>query len=59
MLAAILLSNFPEGLSSALGMRAAGRSTGYIFGLWTSIAILSGLAALLGARPFWAMAPRR
>jgi ZIP family zinc transporter len=49
MLAAIFLSNFPEGLSSALGMRAAGRSTAYIFGLWSSIAVLSGLAASLGA----------
>jgi len=49
MLAAIFLSNFPEGLSSALGMRAAGRSAGYILGLWTSIAVLSGLAASLGA----------
>lgn len=49
MLAAIFLSNFPEGLSSALGMRAAGRSRVYIFGLWAAIAILSGLAASAGA----------
>jgi len=49
MLAAIFLSNFPEALSSALGMRAAGRSLLYIFGLWGTIAALSGLAALAGA----------
>jgi ZIP family zinc transporter len=49
MLAAIFLSNFPEGLSSALGMRAAGRSAAYIFGLWGVIALLSGLAASAGA----------
>jgi ZIP family zinc transporter len=43
MLSAIFLSNFPEGLSSALGMRSAGRSAGYIFGLWSAIAVLSGI----------------
>jgi zinc transporter, ZIP family len=49
MFAAIFLSNLPEGLSSALGMRKAGRPPRYIFGLWIGIAILSGLAALAGA----------
>ncbi|MBV8799313.1 MAG: ZIP family zinc transporter [Alphaproteobacteria bacterium] len=49
MFAAIFLSNFPEGLSSAIGMRKAGRSAGYIFGLWTAIAVVSGLASLAGA----------
>lgn len=49
MLAAIFLSNFPEGLSSALGMRSAGRSSLYIFGLWATIAVVSGLAASAGA----------
>jgi ZIP family zinc transporter len=49
MLAAIFLSNFPEGLSSALGMRTAGRSQLYIFGLWGTIAVVSGLAASAGA----------
>ncbi len=46
--AAVFLSNVPEGLSSAAGMRQAGRSLRYIFGVWTSIALLSGIAALLG-----------
>jgi len=32
MLAAIFLSNLPEGLSSALGMKRAGRSKAYVFG---------------------------
>src|SRR3954465_8474696 len=32
--AAVFLSNVPEGLSSAAGMRKAGRSTAYIFGVW-------------------------
>lgn len=46
--AAVFLSNIPEGLSSASGMKKAGRSAGYIFGVWAAIAIVSGIAALLG-----------
>ncbi len=49
MLAAIFLSNLPEGLSSAVGMRKAGRSKTYVLGLWTGIAIMSGISAALGA----------
>jgi zinc transporter, ZIP family len=45
---AIFLSNIPEGLSSAVGMKKAGRSAGYIFGVWGGIAVASGIAALLG-----------
>jgi zinc transporter, ZIP family len=45
---AIFISNIPEGLSSAAGMKKANRSAVYIFGVWTIIAVLSGLAALAG-----------
>ncbi len=45
---AIFLSNFPEGFSSSAGMKKAGRSAWYVFGVWGGIALLSGLAALLG-----------
>ncbi|MEU8419755.1 ZIP family zinc transporter [Micromonospora sp. NPDC048835] len=46
--AAVFLSNVPEGLSSAAGMRQAGRSRRYVFLLWTGIALVSGVAALVG-----------
>lgn len=46
--AAVFLSNVPEGLASAAGMRKAGRSATYIFGVWFAIAIASGIAALIG-----------
>ena len=46
--AAVFLSNVPEGLSSAAGMRRAGRSAAYVFGVWGGIAAASGAAALLG-----------
>src|SRR5437763_7539009 len=49
MFAAIFLSNFPEGLSSAAGMKRAGRSKLYVFGLWFVIVVLSALSWLVGA----------
>ena len=48
MLAAVFISNFPEGLSSAAGMKKAGRSAGYVFGGWGGIAGLSSISALIG-----------
>ncbi len=50
--AAVFLSNIPEGLSSATGMKQSGRSFSYIFGVWGAIAILSGIAALIGYAVF-------
>ena len=48
MVAAVFLSNVPEGLSSAAGMKKAGRSARYIFGVWCGIALASGIAAAFG-----------
>ena len=48
VLAAIFISNVPEGLSSAAGMKQAGRSAAYVFGVWGGIAVASALAALIG-----------
>jgi len=49
---AVFLSNIPEGLASAAGMKKAGRSKTYIFGIWGGIAIVSGIASLLGYTVF-------
>ncbi|WZH51183.1 MAG: ZIP family zinc transporter [Nocardioides alkalitolerans] len=49
VLAAIVISNVPEGLSSAAGMKRAGRSARYVFAVWGGIAVVSGVAALAGA----------
>jgi ZIP family zinc transporter len=46
--AAVFLSNIPEGLSSSAGMRNAGRSRTYVFALWSGIAVASALASLSG-----------
>jgi zinc transporter, ZIP family len=48
VLAAVFISNIPEGLSSAAGMKRSGRSARYVFGVWGGIAAASGLAALVG-----------
>ncbi|HUR47813.1 MAG TPA: ZIP family metal transporter [Candidatus Saccharimonadales bacterium] len=45
---AIFLSNIPEGLSSSSGMKNAGRSRLYIFGIWSTIALVSAFSSLLG-----------
>jgi ZIP family zinc transporter len=50
--AAIFLSNIPEGLSSSAGMKKAKRSARYVFGVWGSIAAVSGVAALVGYAVF-------
>jgi ZIP family zinc transporter len=49
---AIFLSNVPEGLSSAAGMKRAGHSALYVFGLWSGIALISGLSSLAGYAVF-------
>ena len=55
--AAVFISNVPEGLSSAAGMRQAGRSRAYVLGLWATIAVVSGLAALAGYTLLGGVAP--
>lgn len=52
VVAAIFLSNIPEGLSSAAGMKKAGRGAGYVLGVWGGIALASSVAAFLGYAVF-------
>ncbi|MGK2908628.1 MAG: ZIP family metal transporter [Sphingobium sp.] len=46
--AAVFLSNVPEGLSSAAGMKKAGHGPGFIFGVWSAIALACGISASIG-----------
>jgi ZIP family zinc transporter len=55
--AAIFLSNLPEGLSSSAGMKKANRSPAYVFGLWAAIAFVSGLASIVGFVAFDGVSP--
>lgn len=45
---AVFLSNLPEGLSSAAGMKNAGRSITFVLLLWGLIALASGVSAYGG-----------
>jgi zinc transporter, ZIP family len=54
---AVFLSNVPEGLSSSDGMKHAGRSKAYVFGVWGGIAAISGLASLVGYAVFRSFSP--
>jgi ZIP family zinc transporter len=55
--AAVFLSNLPEGLSSAAGMRKEGKSAAYVFGLWTAIALASAVASVIGYIAFSGVDP--
>ncbi|MCA1730295.1 MAG: ZIP family zinc transporter [Actinobacteria bacterium] len=48
LVAAVFLSNVPEGLSAAAGMKQAGRSTTHILGIWGGVTVTSAVAALFG-----------
>jgi ZIP family zinc transporter len=47
-LVAVALSNIPEGIAATAGLAQAGWATRRILGLWTLVALVSGLAALVG-----------
>jgi ZIP family zinc transporter len=48
VVAAVFLSNVPESLSAATGLQKAGRSPGWIIGLWVAVTAVSAVAAALG-----------
>lgn len=48
IVAAVAISNLPEGLSSTVGMKADGRTARYMFTVWGAIAGISAIAALVG-----------
>lgn len=54
---AVFLSNLPEGLSSAAGMKQAGKSAAYVFALWAGIALTAGLSAWFGFVAFDGFGP--
>ena len=47
-LAAVFISNVPEGLSAAADLRKEGWRPALIIGLWVGVALVSGLASALG-----------
>ncbi|MGP2435973.1 ZIP family metal transporter [Streptomyces sp. JW3] len=55
--AAVFISNVPEGLSSSAGMKRAGRGKAYVFGVWAAIAAASTVSAVLGYTVIGAFSP--
>jgi ZIP family zinc transporter len=56
-LAAVFVSNLPEGLAGARDLREAGRSLRWIMGLWLAVAAASAVAAAMGFALLGDMAP--
>ena len=48
LIAGLFLSNYPEALSSSVGMREQGYSFIKVFSMWASLMIITGIGALLG-----------
>lgn len=48
LIAGVFLSNLPEALSSAVGMRRAGESVSKIIWMWVSLMLITGIGAFTG-----------
>jgi zinc transporter ZupT len=61
LLAGLFLSNLPEAMSSAVGMKTQGAGTARIIGMWTFLMLFIGVGAFAGnilfaGAPAWAVA---
>ena len=57
VIAAVFLSNLPEAIAATTGLKAGGWAPRRIMGLWTLVALVSGLASLLGYALFDSAGP--
>jgi len=48
----VFLANLPESMSSAVGMRRSGMGFGKVMWMWTSLCLITGLGAAVGALIF-------
>jgi zinc transporter, ZIP family len=48
LIAAIFISNFPEGLASTEGMKSNGRSKKYVLGMWSIAVIIGTISTAIG-----------
>lgn len=48
LMAGLVLSNYPEALSSSVGMQQQGKSFGKVFWMWASLMLILGVASLGG-----------
>ena len=52
LIAGLFLSNYPEALSSSVGMRQQGMRFARVLFMWTSLMVLTGIGAALGSEFF-------
>lgn len=52
LLVGLLISNYPEALSSSEGMKQQGFTVPRILGMWTSIMLITGILAAIGSQIF-------
>jgi ZIP family zinc transporter len=52
LVAGFFLANIPQGISSASGMRVAGRTREYVLGVWAIVVVASTIASIVGAVAF-------
>ena len=57
LIGGLFLSNYPEALSSSVGMRQQGMSFARVLFMWTSLMVLTGIGAALGSVFFVGAAP--
>jgi zinc transporter, ZIP family len=57
VLAAVFLSNLPESIAATSGLRSSGWGWGSVYGLWTGIVLVSGIAAAVGYQLMSAATP--
>jgi CRP-like cAMP-binding protein len=49
LIGGVFVSNFPEALSSAAGMREQGMAVTKVIGMWTGMVVIAGCSSLIGA----------
>jgi ZIP family zinc transporter len=47
-LAAVFISNLPEAIGASVSLRAAGRPSRWIYGMWAAIVVVSAISAAIG-----------
>jgi ZIP family zinc transporter len=57
VIAAVYLSNLPEAIAATTGLRSGGWRSSRIIGLWVLVALVSGVASLLGYAVFDSAGP--
>jgi zinc transporter ZupT len=57
LIVGLFLSNYPEALSSSVGMRQQGMSFGRILLMWSGLMLITGIGAAAGSQLFVGAGP--